>query len=69
MPEGGGLLLAVLVLPLTIPVLIFGVSAANAAIDAIAPFGPPFTILCALTLMSLVLGPVAAAAALRHGLE
>jgi heme exporter protein B len=65
----GGLLLAVLVLPLTIPVLIFGVAAASAAIDEIAPFGPPFTILCALTLMSLVLGPVAAAAALRHGLE
>jgi heme exporter protein B len=64
----GGLLLAVLVLPLTIPVLIFGVSAAT-AIEKLAPFGPPFTILCALTLMSLVLGPVAAAAALRHGLE
>ncbi|MGA9561916.1 MAG: heme exporter protein CcmB, partial [Pseudolabrys sp.] len=30
---------------------------------------PPFTILCALTLASLVLGPIAAAAALRHGLE
>ncbi len=65
----GGLLLAVLVLPLTIPVLIFGVAAATAAIEGHAPFGPPFTILCALTLMSLVLGPVAAAAALRHGLE
>lgn len=65
----GGLLLAVLVLPLTIPVLIFGVSAANAAIDTLAPFGPPFTILCALTLMSLVLGPVAAAAALKYGFE
>jgi heme exporter protein B len=65
----GGLLLAVLVLPLTIPVLIFGVSAANAAIAGPAPFGPPFTILCALSLMSLVLGPIAAAAALRYGLE
>lgn len=65
----GGLLLAVLVLPLTIPVLIFGVAAANAAIVGPAPFGPPFTILCALSLGSLVLGPVAAAAALRHGLE
>src|ERR1019366_3917749 len=65
----GGLLLAVLVLPLTIPVLIFGVAAANAAIVGPAPFGPPFTILCALSLASLVLGPVAAAAALRHGLE
>ena len=65
----GGLLLAVLVLPLTVPVLIFGVAAANAAITGPAPFGPPFTILCALSLASLVLGPVAAAAALRHGLE
>ena len=65
----GGLLLAVLVLPLTVPVLIFGVAAANAAIVGPAPFGPPFTILCALSLASLVLGPFAAAAALRHGLE
>jgi heme exporter protein B len=65
----GGLLLAVLILPLTIPVLIFGVSAANAAIAGPTPFGPPFTILCALSLASFVLGPIAAAAALRHGLE
>ena len=65
----GGLLLAVLVLPLTVPVLIFGVAAANAAIMGPAPFGPPFTILCALSLAGLVLGPIAAAAALRHGLE
>ena len=65
----GGLLLAVLVLPLTIPVLIFGVAAANAAIVGPVPFGPPFTILCALSSGSLVLGPFAAAAALRHGLE
>lgn len=63
----GGLLLAVLVLPLTIPVLIFGVAASNAAVVGPAPFGPPFTILCALTLMSLVIGPFAAAAALRQG--
>jgi heme exporter protein B len=65
----GGLLLAVLVLPLTIPTLIFGVAAANAAIGGLSAFGPPFTILCALSLASLVLGPIAAAAALRHGLE
>ena len=43
-----------LVLPLTVPVLIFGVSASNAAIVGPVPFGTPFTILCALTLMSLV---------------
>ena len=48
----GGLLLAVLILPLTIPVLIFGVAASNAAIVGPVPFGAPFSILCALTLMS-----------------
>ncbi|HLN09797.1 MAG TPA: heme exporter protein CcmB [Xanthobacteraceae bacterium] len=65
----GGLLLPVLVLPLTIPVLIFGVSASNAAIVGPVPFGAPFALLAALTLMSVVIGPFAAAAALRHGLE
>jgi heme exporter protein B len=65
----GGLLLAVLVLPLTVPVLIFGVSASNAAIVGPLPFGTPFTILCALTLASFVIGIFAAAAALRHGME
>jgi heme exporter protein B len=65
----GGLLLAVLVLPLTVPVLIFGVAASNAAIVGPLPFGTPFMILCALTLISLVVGIFAAAAALRHGIE
>jgi heme exporter protein B len=65
----GGLLLPVLVLPLTVPVLIFGVAAANAAIVGPVPFGTPFTILCALSLASLAVGPFAAAAALRNGLE
>ena len=65
----GGLLLPVLVLPLTVPVLIFGVAASNAAIVGPVPFGTPFTVLCALTLMSLVVGPFAAAATFRHGLE
>jgi heme exporter protein B len=65
----GGLLLAVLVLPLTVPVLIFGVAAANAAIVGPMPFGTPFSILCALTLVSLVVGPLAAAIALRQALD
>ena len=65
----GGLLLAVLVLPLTVPVLIFGVAASNAAIVGPLPFGTPFTILCALTLIGLVVGIFAAAAALRQGME
>ena len=61
----GGVLVSVLVLPLAIPVLIFGVSAVNGAIQDPAPFLPPFLILCAITLFFSVLGPVAAAAALR----
>lgn len=61
----GGLLLAVLVIPLAIPVLIFGVSAADAAIHDPVPFLTPFLILCALTLIATVVGPVASAAALR----
>ncbi len=65
----GGLLLAVIVLPLTVPVLIFGVAAANAAVIGPTPFGTPFTILCALTLASVVIGPFAAAAALRQEME
>jgi heme exporter protein B len=65
----GGLLLSVLILPLTIPVLIFGVAASNAAIAGPLSFGTPFTILCALSLISFVIGPFAAAMALRHGQE
>ena len=65
----GGLLLAIIVLPLTVPVLIFGVAAANAAVAGPVPFGTPFTVLCALTLASLVIGPFAAAAALRLDME
>ena len=65
----GGLLLPVLVLPLTIPVLIFGVSAANAAVIGPMSFTTPLLVLCALTLFSLVVGIFAAAATLRHAME
>jgi heme exporter protein B len=65
----GGLLLAVVVLPLSIPVLIFGVAASNAAVEGPVSFGTPFSILCALSLVSFVVGPFAAAASLRQGLD
>lgn len=61
----GGLLVSILVLPLTIPVLIFGVSAAYAAVEDPAPFLPPFLILIALMLFFAVIGPLSAALALR----
>ncbi len=65
----GGLLLAILVLPLSVPVLIFGVSATTAAVNEPAPFLAPFLILAALGLFSAVLGPIAAAAAIRATLD
>jgi heme exporter protein B len=62
-----GMLVAILILPFTIPVLIFGTAATAAAISGEAAFGTTFKLLCALTLFSFVIGPVAAAAALRLG--
>ena len=62
----GGLLMALLVLPLCVPVLIFGVSAANAAIGGTVPLATPLAILTALTIFSAALCPIAAAALLRR---
>lgn len=61
----GGLLISVLTVPLAVPVLIFGVSAAEAARGGTVPFATPLLILLALTLASGALAPFAAAAALR----
>jgi heme exporter protein B len=63
----GGLLLSVLVLPLCIPVLIFGVGAVRAAVTEPDPFLPPFLLVTAISLFFSVLGPFAAAFALRLG--
>ncbi len=65
----GGLILPILIIPFAIPVLIFGVAAANAATTGPMPFWPPFAILCGLTLFAMVVGTVAAAAGLRAGLD
>jgi len=65
----GGVLVSVLVLPLAVPVLIFGVSASYAAVAEPDPFLPPFLILAALTLFLAVVGPVAAAVALRYAAD
>jgi heme exporter protein B len=65
----GGLLIAVLVLPLAIPVLIFGVSATLGAISDPEPFLSPFLLLCACSLIALALAPIACAAALKLSLE
>ncbi len=64
----GGLLLPLLILPLYAPVLIFAVSAVDAAVTGPGSFAAPFSILCALTLASVALAPLATAAALRLNL-
>ncbi len=60
----GGLLLSVLVLPLTVPTLIFGVALVREAADG-NPFSTPLMLLAGTTLIALVVSPIAAAAALR----
>lgn len=61
----GGLLVAFLVLPLAIPVLIFGAGAVEAALTS-QEAAPHLMLLGALFLASLALAPLAAAAALRE---
>jgi len=64
----GGVLASLLVLPLFIPVLIFGSSAIDAALAGLEP-GPPLLILGAFLLAALPLAPFATAAALRLALD
>ena len=65
----GGLLVSLLVLPLYVPVLIFGISASQAPSAGPDIATPSLLILAALALASLVLAPVASAAALRSYLK
>ena len=61
----GGVLVAFLVLPLSIPVLIFGAAATEAALTTQAA-GPHLMLLGACLMATLALAPAAAAAALRQ---
>jgi heme exporter protein B len=68
----GGLLLAILILPLSVPILIFGVAAAAAGSEASGSpmsFATPFVILCAVSLVALAIAPFATALALQHAQE
>jgi heme exporter protein B len=64
-----GLLLALLVLPLYVPILIFGVAAVTPFVTGPNSLWAPFFMLCAFSLASIVLAPLAAAAALRTALR
>jgi heme exporter protein B len=65
----GGMLLAFLMLPMFVPTLNFGISAIGAALMQLDGAMPAFLILCAISLAAIVLGPLAAAAALRFQLQ
>jgi heme exporter protein B len=64
--------LSLLVLPLLIPALIFGVAAVNAAVDGgglIETALEPLAVLAGLLLLALGVAPIAAGAALKQALE
>jgi len=64
----GGVLLSLLTLPLSVPVLVFGADATQRAIAG-AAIAPPMYMLGALAVLGVTLAPLAAAAAVRIGLE
>jgi len=65
----GGLLVALLVLPFYVPTLIFGMSAVDPARPSNGPLDPSFLLLTAISLVSMVIGPLGTAAALRAQLR
>jgi heme exporter protein B len=66
--RGGGVLLSLLVLPLYIPVLIFGAGAVEATVSGLGA-GAHLSLLAALTVGGVVFAPWAAALALKIALE
>ena len=66
--RGGGVLVAILVLPLYIPVLIFGAGAVDASIIGVSPQAN-LSLLGAVLALALVFSPWATSAALRISLE
>jgi heme exporter protein B len=64
----GGVLLSLLILPLAVPVLVFGSRATDLAIRG-EPFVAPLELLAAFAVLGVTLAPLAAAAAVRISLE
>jgi len=67
--RGGGILLSLLILPLYIPVLVYGAGAVTVSMIEIADTQPYFYLLSAFLVVSLLFAPLAAASALRISLE
>jgi heme exporter protein B len=66
--RGGGVLIAILILPLYIPVLIFGAGAVDASIIGMA-VAPHLYLLSAVLVVAIVFAPWATSAALKISLE
>ncbi|WP_166266010.1 heme exporter protein CcmB [Marinobacter caseinilyticus] len=66
--RSGGVLLSLLIIPLYIPVLIFGTGTVNAAVGG-APVGAYLALLGAFLVLAMTLAPFASAAALRISLS
>lgn len=66
--RNGGVLLTLLVLPLFIPVLIFGASTVEAA-SVGRPFNGQLAILAAILILSTLLSPIAASAAMKISID
>ena len=66
--RGGGMLLSLLILPLYIPILVYGAGAVAASATQSLPAQPFLLLLGAFLILAMVLTPVATAAALRISL-
>jgi heme exporter protein B len=67
--RGGGILLALLILPLYIPVLVYGAGAVEVGAVAFDEARPYLTLLAAFLVAALALAPFASSAALRISIE
>lgn len=67
--RGGGILLSLLILPLYIPVLVYGAGAVTVSAIAFADTQPYFSLLGAFMVLALIFSPLASAAALKISME
>ncbi len=67
--RGGGILLSLLILPLYIPIMIYGAGVVSASAMGTTDLQAYFSILSGFLILALVLSPIATAAALRISVE
>jgi len=67
--RGGGILLSLLILPLYIPIMIYGAGVVSASATGATDLQAYFSILSGFLILALILSPIATAAALRISVE